>query len=263
MVARKVGVLVMVTLAVFAGAGGGWEIARRWRRGWTEATATLVISKLLMTVVFLLGVSAIGKADPHDGLAALSDAMAGIVVMVLVLLCPYATYKFVHWAGDSGRPEDLHRGSVAGMAVTAGAVKTAAGLAMRASTGTPSPQGPAAVPGVGGGGVASGIDPTGGRFSKEGIDGGASQKPTQFRFGEDPDADGDKGRPLIQRPGIPPLITRPSADGAAVPAAVSAAPLPQGPAVSAGSVHPSTNPATSGSGQPAPASWTVQPPEGS
>ena len=40
MVARKVGILILVSLAVFAGAGGGWEVARRWRRGWIEATGT-------------------------------------------------------------------------------------------------------------------------------------------------------------------------------------------------------------------------------
>ncbi|CAO0837224.1 hypothetical protein SMICM17S_13084 [Streptomyces microflavus] len=32
MMVRKVGILVMVTLAIFASAGGGWEVARRWRR---------------------------------------------------------------------------------------------------------------------------------------------------------------------------------------------------------------------------------------
>ncbi|MFF2410920.1 ATP-binding protein [Streptomyces sp. NPDC058092] len=212
MVARKVGVLVMVSLAVFAGAGGGWEAAKRWRRGWIEATATLVVSKLLMTVVFLIGVSAMGKSDSHDGMAALSDAMAGIVVMVLVLLCPYATYKFVHWASDGGGHDDLHRTGVAGMAVAAGAAKTAGSMAMRAGTGAgaPSPQGPSQVPGAGTGGVASGINPAGGNLSKEGIDSGPPKPQTNFRYGEDPNASGDKGRALIQRPGIPPLITRPS-----------------------------------------------------
>ncbi|MFE2931071.1 ATP-binding protein [Streptomyces sp. NPDC059278] len=212
MVARKVGVLIMVALAVFAGAGGGWEVAKRWRRGWIEATGTLIVSKLLMTVVFLIGVSAMGKTDASDGMAALSDAMAGIVVMVLVLLCPYATYKFVHWASDGGGHDDMHRTGVAGMAVAAGAAKTAGSLAMRASTGTPAPQGPNQVPGAGTDGVASGINPSGGNLSKEGIDAGPPKQQTRFRYGEDPDASGDKGRALIQRPGIPPLITRPGED---------------------------------------------------
>lgn len=212
MVARKVGVLIMVALAVFAGAGGGWEVAKRWRRGWIEATGTLIVSKLLMTVVFLIGVSAMGKTDASDGMAALSDAMAGIVVMVLVLLCPYATYKFVHWASDGGGHDDMHRTGVAGMAVAAGAAKTAGSLALRAGTGSPAPQGPNQVPGAGTDGVASGINPSGGTLSKEGIDAGPPKQQTRFRYGEDPDASGDKGRALIQRPGIPPLITRPGED---------------------------------------------------
>ncbi|NED82889.1 ATP-binding protein, partial [Streptomyces sp. SID11233] len=85
---------------------------------------------------------------------------------------------------------------VAGVAVAAGAAKTAGTLAMQYGTGgmsTPAPQGPAQVPGADGQGVASGISPSGGNLSKEGIDGGAPQPQTRFRFGEDPDATGDKG----------------------------------------------------------------------
>ncbi|WP_435127268.1 SCO6881 family protein [Actinacidiphila sp. bgisy144] len=215
MVARKVGVLILVALAVFAGAGGGWEVAKRWRRGWIEATATLVVSKLLMTVVFLIGVSAMGKSDSHDGLSALSDAMAGLVVMILVLLCPYATYRFVHWASDGGGHDDLHRTGVAGFAVAAGAAKTAGSLALQSGmgTGAPAPQGPSQVPGAGPDGVASGINPAGSNLSKEGINPGPPQPKTTFRYGENETATGDKGRALIQRPGIPPLITRPSSGG--------------------------------------------------
>ncbi|WP_435846249.1 SCO6881 family protein [Streptomyces diacarni] len=214
MVARKVGILVLVTLAVFAGAGGGWEVAKRWRRGWIEATATLIVSKLLMTIVFLLGVSAMGKSDSDGGMAALSDAMSGMVVMVLVLLCPYATYKFVHWAADGGGHDDLHRTGVAGVGTAAGAAKTAGQLAMQAKTGGTAPQGPSKVPGQGAGGVASGIDPSGGSGGQ------GKPKQTHFRFGEDPDAGGDKGRALIRRPPTDgdqgqPLIRRPGQESGA------------------------------------------------
>ncbi|WP_445194936.1 SCO6881 family protein, partial [Streptomyces phytophilus] len=108
MMVRKVTILVMVTLAIFAAAGGGWEVARRWRKGWIEATATLVVSKLLMTVIFVLGIAAMGRTDAKDGAAALADVMAGIVIMAMVLLCPYAVFKFVHWAADTDT-ESLHR----------------------------------------------------------------------------------------------------------------------------------------------------------
>ncbi|MGW7516406.1 SCO6881 family protein [Streptomyces sp. NPDC054796] len=217
MVARKVGILVLVTLAVFAGAGGGWEVAKRWRRGWIEATATLIVSKLLMTIVFLLGVSAMGKSDADGGIGALSDAMAGIVVMVLVLLCPYATYKFVHWASDGGGHDDLHRSGVAGMGTAVGSAKAAGQLAMQAKAGGIAPQGPAKVPGQGTGGVIPTIDPAGG---SSGSGGQSKPKQTHFRFGENPHASGDKGRALIRRPPTDgdrgqPLIQRPGQESGA------------------------------------------------
>ncbi|MFG3253322.1 ATP-binding protein [Streptomyces sp. NPDC048172] len=240
MVARKVGILVLVTLAVFAGTGGGWEVAKRWRRGWIEATATLIVSKLLMTIVFLLGVSAMGKSDSDGGMAALSDAMSGLVVMVLVLLCPYATYKFVHWAADGSGQDDLHRSGMAGVGTATGAAKTAGQLALQAKTGGAAPQGPAKVPGQGKGGVASGIDPSGGSGS-----GGAGEaKQTRFRFGEDPAAPGDKGRALIRRPPTggdrgQPLIRRPGqAAGAGSDSGGQGAPGSSGPAAQGASGGP-------------------------
>lgn len=183
MLVRKVGILVMVTLAVFAGAGGGWEVARRWRRGWIEATATLVVSKLLMTVIFILGIAAIGKAEEKDGIAALADVMSGIVIMVLVLLCPYATFKFVHWAADGTDGESIHRAGGAGAQIARQhaekAARKAAAAAATAGTGGAvagagaAPQGPDA---AGGGSFPGDIasHPTGGGSGKEAPQGGGT-----------------------------------------------------------------------------------------
>ncbi|MFL0025942.1 ATP-binding protein [Streptomyces sp. NBUL23] len=178
MMVRKVGILVMVTLAVFAGAGGGWEVARRWRRGWIEATATLVVSKLLMTIIFVLGVAAMGRTEAKDGLGALADVMAGIVIMVLVLLCPYAVFKFVHWAAEGTDGESIHRAGgagaqiarqhaeKAGRKVAAAAATAGTGGAAAAGGAGGAPQGPDA----GGGGFPGDIaaNPTGGDSGKEG-----------------------------------------------------------------------------------------------
>ncbi|MEW1599404.1 ATP-binding protein [Streptomyces sp. NPDC093808] len=188
MMVRKVGILVMVTLAVFASAGGGWEVARRWRRGWIEATATLVVSKLLMTVIFVLGIAAMGKTESKDGIAALTDVMSGIVIMILVLLCPYAVFKFVHWAADGTDGESIHRAGGAGAqiakahaekaarkaaaaAATAGTGGAAAGAGGVAAGAGAAPQGPD------GGGFPGDIaaNPTGGGTEgKDGAQGGRS-----------------------------------------------------------------------------------------
>ncbi|WP_338676797.1 ATP-binding protein [Streptomyces sp. SCSIO 30461] len=159
MMVRKIGILVMVTLAIFASAGGGWEAARRWRRGWIEATATLVVSKLLMTIVFVLGIAALGRTEAKDGVAALADVMAGIVVMVLVLLCPYATFKFVHWAAEGSDGESIHRAGGAGAQIArqhaekaarkaaAAAATAGTGGAAAGAGGAGAPQGPDSFPG--------------------------------------------------------------------------------------------------------------------
>ncbi|MFE1407839.1 ATP-binding protein [Streptomyces sp. NPDC058770] len=171
MMVRKVGILVMVTLAIFASAGGGWEVARRWRKGWIEATATLVVSKLLMTVIFVLGIAAMGKTEAKDGIAALADVMSGIVVMILVLLCPYAVFKFVHWAAEGTDSESIHRAGGAGAQIAkahaekaarkAAAAATTAGTGGAAAGAGAAPQGPDT---AGGGGFPGDIaaNPTGG-----------------------------------------------------------------------------------------------------
>ncbi|MFD7934645.1 ATP-binding protein [Streptomyces sp. NPDC002888] len=187
MMVRKVGILVMVTLAVFASAGGGWEVARRWRKGWIEATATLVVSKLLMTVIFVLGIAAMGETEAKDGIAALADVMSGIVIMILVLLCPYAVFKFVHWAADGTDGESIHRAGGAGAQIAKAhaenAARKAAAAAATAGTGGAAagagaaPQGPDA---AGGGGFPGDVaaNPTGGGGGKEGSqDGGAGISP--------------------------------------------------------------------------------------
>ncbi|MDT0438725.1 MULTISPECIES: SCO6881 family protein [Streptomyces] len=182
MMVRKVGILVMVTLAVFASAGGGWEVARRWRKGWIEATATLVVSKVLMTVIFVLGIAAMGKTEANDGIAALADVMSGIVIMVLVLLCPYAVFKFVHWAADGTDGESIHRAGGAGAQIAKAhaekAARKAAAAAATAGTGGAAagagaaPQGPDA-----GGGFPGDVaaNPTGGGGEgKDGAQGGGT-----------------------------------------------------------------------------------------
>ncbi|THC47358.1 type IV secretion system protein [Streptomyces sp. A1499] len=186
MMVRKVGILVMVTLAVFAASGGGWEVARRWRKGWIEATATLVVSKLLMTVIFVLGIAAMGKTEAEDGIAALADVMSGIVIMVLVLLCPYAVFKFVHWAADGTDGESIHRAGGAGAQIAKAHSEKAAS------------KGAAAVATAGAGGAAAGAGaapqgPDGG----EGFPGDIAANPT---CGGD---EGKEGSPS-SRAGAPP-----------------------------------------------------------
>ncbi|MGE7384224.1 SCO6881 family protein [Streptomyces sp. NPDC004126] len=182
MMVRKVGILILVTLAVFAGSGGGWEVARRWRRGWIEATATLVVSKLLMTIIFVLGIAAMSKTEAKDGVAALADMAAGMVIMLLVLLCPYMVFKFAHWASEGTDGESIHRAGGAGAQMARqhaeNAGRKAASAAATAGTG-----GAAAGAGAAGGGGFPGdiaANPTGG-MSMDKDDSGGDSSGSGFR----------------------------------------------------------------------------------
>ncbi|GAA1232135.1 hypothetical protein GCM10009665_22970 [Kitasatospora nipponensis] len=202
MVLRKVTILVLVVLAPFAAAGGAWEPTRDWRRKWIEATATVVFSKLIMTIIMLVGVSALGQTDTKDGIQALSDIIAGLVVMALVLLSPMAIYKFVHWAGDGGQAHDLHRSTATGLQVGAAtaqkgarmAATAGAGGAGGAAMGGAAPQGPAQVPGQ--------DAPAGGSAGNSGSgEGSSSPSQSTFRFpGTSSGGGGDAvGKALITR----------------------------------------------------------------
>ncbi|MFE7889275.1 ATP-binding protein [Streptomyces sp. NPDC057412] len=202
MMVRKVGILVMVTLAVFAGAGGGWEVARRWRRGWIEATATLVVSKLLMTIIFVLGIAAMGKTEAKDGLGALADVMAGIVIMVLVLLCPYATFKFVHWAAEGTDGESIHRAGGAGAQLA----KQHAEKATRKAA--------AAVATAGAGGAAAGAGAAGSEAAGGGFPGDIAANPTggSTQEGQGSPGSGGDGIKTGLEKAVQPPPTRPSDD---------------------------------------------------
>ncbi|MCY0928226.1 ATP-binding protein [Streptomyces sp. H27-H1] len=218
MLMRKVGILVLVTLAVFAGAGGGWEVARRWRRGWIEATATLVVSKLLMTVIFILGISALGETQGKEGTQALADIMAGIVIMCLVLLAPYATFRFVHWAAEGADGESLHRAGGAGaqvarqhteQAARKAATMAATGGAGGAAAGSAAPQGPDSLASGGfPGDIAS--QSSGGEGQKQGSQEGGGMSPAMDALTKavqppptspQQDTSGQPGGPSGQQPG--------------------------------------------------------------
>ncbi|MFJ1707570.1 conjugal transfer protein TrbL family protein [Kitasatospora sp. NPDC088346] len=235
MIFRKVSILVLVILAPFAAAGGPWEPTRDWKRRWVEATATVVFSKLVMTIIMLVGVSALGKSDTKDGIQALSDIIAGLVVMALVLLSPFMIYKFVHWAGD-GQSHDLHRSTAAGLQVASAAAKKGGQMAMGAGGGAAAgagaagstPQGPAQIPGTQSGATAnasgSGAAPQG-----PGAVDLAKAAPTSFKYGQQRSGDGDGGVPLISRSDRAdgdkgrPLVTRAGSPGASAPSGSSTA----------------------------------------
>jgi hypothetical protein len=102
MLLREVAIVAFVVFAPIALASWTWSATRHWLRRWIEVVGALVFSKIAMAVVFALGVSATGNADP-TGETSIGTFLAGILLLAMAALAPFATFTFVHWAGDHGQ----------------------------------------------------------------------------------------------------------------------------------------------------------------
>ena len=105
---RKASVLLVAVFAPVAFAGAVWDQTRGWSRRWIEVMASLVLCKIVIVVVFVLGVSAFatnGTSQTNGGATAqpvatsLSDLMVGLMLLSIAVFAPWLTWRFVHWSG--------------------------------------------------------------------------------------------------------------------------------------------------------------------
>ena len=105
---RKAAVLLVAVFAPVAFAGAVWDQTRGWSRRWIEAMAALVLCKVVIVVVFVLGLSAFGTdgttqtaGGPGSQPAgrSLSDLLVGLMLLSIAVFAPWTTWKFVHWSG--------------------------------------------------------------------------------------------------------------------------------------------------------------------
>jgi hypothetical protein len=102
MLIREVALVAFVVLAPIALASWTWSATRHWLRRWIEVVGALLFSKIIMAVIFTLGLSAIGNTD-QAGDSSLGTFLAGTLLFAMAAFAPLATYSFIHWAGDQGQ----------------------------------------------------------------------------------------------------------------------------------------------------------------
>lgn len=102
MLLRDVAIVALVAFAPLAMVGWTWSATRAWLRGWVEIVGALVASKIPMSVVFVLGISATGNGGSTGG-ASIGTFLAGVLLLAMAALAPMATFSFIHWAGDQGQ----------------------------------------------------------------------------------------------------------------------------------------------------------------
>lgn len=218
---REALIIVAVVVAPLAIAGGAARVTSGWVRRWVQVTLALIISKLAIVIVFVVAVGMLGGGT---GIGAL---LSGLILILLACLAPWASFKFLDFAGTSLASEFhratngttmavMHQGGRATMntvmRTVAPIVGGPAGGAAAVATARPSGGGPAGGP-TPGGGLPFSPPPAGGSGGAPGF--GATSSPPLFPT--------SSSQPAPPTP--PPVPPAPSSSSPAP----SAAPAPAAP----------------------------------
>jgi hypothetical protein len=95
---RKALLLVALVFGPFAMAGATWDASRGWFGKWASFVVAMILSKLVLVVIMLVGVSLASSPLEPDS-QTVSDAVTGVVVMLIAAFAPYMAYKFISFIG--------------------------------------------------------------------------------------------------------------------------------------------------------------------
>ena len=95
---RKALLLVALVFGPFALTGNTWDPARGWFGKWASFVIALILSKLVLVVTLLIGVTLAGSPLEPD-LQSVSEPVTGVVLMLISAFAPYMTYKAISFMG--------------------------------------------------------------------------------------------------------------------------------------------------------------------
>lgn len=104
MMIRKMLIIISAVFAPIAFSGAASDISKGWVKKWIEFTAALVFSKLILVIIFLIGLSVLdgaGTAGSAGAAAKVTGLACGALTLLLAGLAPWMAIKMVHFAGDS------------------------------------------------------------------------------------------------------------------------------------------------------------------
>ena len=104
MMIRKMLVIIAAVLTPLAFSGATADITRGWVRKWIEFMAAMIASKLLLVIIFMIGVSVMegagmsAQAGPGQQLTQMAT---GSLILLLGGFAPWAAIKMFHFTGDA------------------------------------------------------------------------------------------------------------------------------------------------------------------
>jgi type IV secretion system protein TrbL len=115
LVVRKMLIIITAIFAPLAFVGGVADVSRGWVRKWLEAMLALVFSKLILILIFIIGLGVLGgMGSPQNavGLSRITGDITGLLILLVAGLSPWMALKLVHFTGE-------HMAMVAGSATHA------------------------------------------------------------------------------------------------------------------------------------------------
>ncbi len=115
LVVRKMLIIITAIFAPLAFVGGVADVSRGWVRKWIEAMLALVFSKLILILIFIIGLGVLGgMGSPQNavGLSRITGDITGLLILLVAGLSPWMALKLVHFTGE-------HMAMVAGSATHA------------------------------------------------------------------------------------------------------------------------------------------------
>ncbi len=115
LVVRKMLIIITAIFAPLAFAGGVADFSRGWVRKWLEAMVALIFSKLILILIFVIGLGVLGGlGSPQNavGLTRITGDITGLLILLVAGLSPWMALKLVHFTGE-------HMATLAGSATHA------------------------------------------------------------------------------------------------------------------------------------------------
>ncbi len=102
LVVRKMLIIITAIFAPLAFAGGVADFSRGWVRKWLEAMLALIFSKLILILIFIIGLGVLGgMGSPQNavGLSRITGDITGLLILLVAGLSPWMALKLVHFTG--------------------------------------------------------------------------------------------------------------------------------------------------------------------
>jgi type IV secretion system protein TrbL len=103
MVIRKMMIIIAAVLTPLAFSGATADFTRGWVRRWVEFMAAMIASKLLLVIIFMIGVSVMegAGASAHPGPGQqLTQLATGSLILLMGGFAPWVAIKMFHFTGD-------------------------------------------------------------------------------------------------------------------------------------------------------------------